>query len=113
MKILGRRQQRLKRVRGSIKGSNRARLSVHRTNKHIYAQIIDDVKGKTVASASDLELKATKGTKSDIAKKVGVLIAEKAKKVKVSAVVFDRGSYKFHGRVREIATGAREGGLKF
>ncbi len=94
------------------------RLSVFRSNTQIYAQIIDDRKGRTIASASSFEIKA-KGTsskaggKSDAAKEVGRLVAERAKKVGVISVVFDRGSYQYHGRVKSLAEGAREGGLKF
>ncbi len=92
--------------------SSRPRLSVHRTNAYIRVQLIDDAKGATIASASSGELKR-KGTKSDLAKEVGKLIAEKAKKENIARVVFDRGKYAYHGRVRALAEGAREGGLEF
>ena len=92
--------------------SNRPRLSVYRTNTCISAQIIDDVKGVTLCFASSKGLK-TKGTKSDLAKEVGKTIAEKAKEKKIAEIVFDRGRYAYHGRVKALAEGAREGGLSF
>jgi len=112
------RYKRHKKIRAKISGtSQRPRLCVFRSNKHIYCQLIDDEKGHTLLSASDLELKVTKSknqrTKVDIAKEVGKLIAQKAKKIKIEKVVFDRGGYKYHGRVKALAEGAREGGLKF
>lgn len=93
----------------------RPRLSVHRTNKQIYAQIIDDVKGVTLAAASSLDkdLKLKNGSDVEAAQKVGKLIAERAKKAGVSAVQFDRGSFVYHGRIKAVAEGAREGGLEF
>ena len=93
----------------------RPRLSVHRSGKHIYAQVIDDVKGVTVAAASSLEkdLKLKKGSDVDAASKVGKLVAERAKKAGVEKVQFDRGSFVYHGRVKALAEGAREGGLEF
>jgi large subunit ribosomal protein L18 len=106
-------------VRRTVKkaASGRARLSVHRSSKHIYAQVIDDVKGVTLAAASSVEkdmrgsLKT--GANVDAAKAVGKLVAERALKHGVSDVVFDRGSYLYHGRVKALADAAREGGLKF
>lgn len=98
------------------KAGERLRLSVFRSGKHIYAQLIDDTKGVTVAAAStlDKELKAkTKPSGVEAAKAVGTLIARRAKEAKVKAVVFDRGGYMFHGRVKAVAEGAREGGLAF
>lgn len=93
----------------------RPRLSVHRTNKQVYAQIIDDVKGVTLASASSVDkdsgIKA--GHTVDAASKVGQLIAERAKKAGVKKVQFDRGGFVYHGRIKAIAEGAREGGLEF
>lgn len=93
----------------------RPRLSVHRTNKHISVQVIDDIQGKTLAAASsmdtDLALKA--GHDVDAATKVGGLIAKRAKAAGVSKVQFDRGPYLYHGRVKAVAEGAREGGLEF
>lgn len=88
------------------------RISVFRSNRHIYAQLIDDKRGKTLVSASDFEIKDIKDRKK-IAFDVGKLLAQKAKKGKVAIVVFDRGHYKYHGIVRALAEGAREGGLKF
>lgn len=88
------------------------RLSVHRTLRHIYAQIIDDSKGVTLASASDLTV-SSKGSKTDVAKLVGATIAATAKEKKVTAVRFDRGSFRYHGRVAALAQAARENGLTF
>lgn len=93
----------------------RPRLSVHRTNKQIYVQLIDDVKGVTLAAASSLdkELKLAKGSDVAAAAEVGKLVAARAKKAGISKVQFDRGSYLYHGRVKAVAEGAREGGLDF
>lgn len=88
------------------------RVSVFRSLNNIYAQIIDDVQSKTVASYSSLELKNSAGNKSSIAKTVGLELAKKAKELGVEAVVFDRGRYLYHGRVKALAEGLREGGLK-
>ena len=94
-----------------------ARLTVHRTNLHIYAQVIDATGGKVIASASTLEkdVRAShpNGAKKDAAALVGKRIAEKAKEAGFTKVVFDRGGYKYHGRVKAVADGAREGGLEF
>lgn len=97
------------------KVSNRLRLSVFRSNKYIYCQIIDDKKGRTLVAASDHELKTSKGklTKLEVAREVGKLLAQKAKKQKIKQVYFDRGGYKYHGRVKALAEGARQGGLDF
>ena len=107
--------RRHKRVRAKISGTAaRPRLCVFRSAKHIYAQLIVDEKGKTLAAVSNQELKKVKNAKKvEIAKEVGKLIAEKALKKKIKEVVFDRGWYKYHGRVKAIAEGAREGGLQF
>ena len=111
-------QARLKRhirIRSKISGTaERPRLAVYRSNANISAQIIDDVKGVTLASASTLE-KDFEGIGSNkaAAKKVGATIAERAKAKGITEVVFDRGGYLYHGRVSELAEGAREGGLKF
>ncbi|UTW60393.1 50S ribosomal protein L18 [Kordiimonas sp. SCSIO 12603] len=96
------------------KSAGRPRLSVHRTNQHIYAQIIDDVKGATVAAASTLEkdLKGA-GSNKEAATKVGKLIAERAKAAGVETVVFDRGGFLYHGRVKALAEAARDNGLAF
>src|SRR3954453_20950429 len=90
-------------------------LSVYRSLNHIYAQVIDDVTGKTLAAASTLspELKDGKGKKKDQAKEVGKLVAKKCQDAKVGAVVFDRNGFNYHGRIAAVADGAREGGLKF
>ena len=105
-------ERRRRRVRTAVKAhaNGKPRLSVHRTGRHIYAQIIDDAAGRTVASASTL---GAKGTDMDAASKVGQEIAEAAKKAGVTTVVFDRGGYLFHGRVKALADAAREGGLEF
>ena len=109
------RHRRHKRVRAKIFGTaHRPRFCVFRSVKSIYAQMIDDEKGKTVVAASSRELKKIKNAKKvDIAKEVGKLIAEKALKKKIKEVVFDRGGYMYHGRVKAVAEGAREGGLLF
>lgn len=109
------RLRRHKRVRGAVSGTaERPRLNVFRSAKNIFAQIIDDVNGVTIASASTTEKDFNEyGGNKEAAKKVGLLIAERAKAKGVSVVVFDRGGYIFHGRVKELADGAREGGLQF
>ena len=106
--------RRRRRVRTALKSraGGKPRLSVHRTGRHIYAQIIDDGAGKTVAAASTLGVKPS-GANVDAAAEVGKTIAAAAKKAGVTAVVFDRGGYLFHGRVKALADGAREGGLRF
>jgi len=95
----------------------RLRLSVFRSNKHIYGQIIDDKKGKTLVAASDVAMKQSSNraikNKTERAREVGKIIAERALKKDIKTVVFDRGSYKYHGRIKALAEGAREGGLKF
>lgn len=99
------------RVRARVVGTSvKPRLSVYRSNAHIYAQLIDDSAGKVLCAASDN--KAT-GTKSEKAKSTGVAIAKLALKAKIETVVFDRNGYKYHGRVKMVADGAREGGLNF
>jgi large subunit ribosomal protein L18 len=105
-------ERRRRRVRTAVKAraGGRPRLSVHRTGRHIYAQIIDDAQGRTVAAASTL---GGKGTDTDAAAKVGKDIAAAAKKAGVTSVVFDRGGFLFHGRVKALADAAREGGLEF
>jgi large subunit ribosomal protein L18 len=102
-----------KRVRSRVSGAaKRPRLSVFKANRHIYAQLIDDSAGKTLASASSLELKS-KAKKIDTAKEVGKLLAAKALAKKIKAVKFDRGGFAYHGRIKALAEGAREGGLEF
>ncbi len=111
MKKLTKKQKRTRRNRYQIKSNdNRARLSVFRSNKNLYAQIIDDVEGKTLAAASSSK---SKKTGVEAAQEVGKEIAEKAKKAKVKEVVFDRGGYKYHGQVKALAESARENGLEF
>ncbi len=107
-------ERRRRRVRTALKkrGGQRPRLSVHRTGRHIYAQVIDDAEGRTVAAASTLGVKNS-GANVDAAVEVGKTIAEAAKKAGVTSVVFDRGGYLFHGRVKALADAAREGGLEF
>lgn len=107
------RNQRRKRTRAGIKGnSQKPRLTIKRSNKHVFAQLIDDEKRKTIASASSYKMKG-KANKSQAAKLVGLAIAEQAKKLGIKSVVFDRGAYRYHGRVKALAEGARENGLKF
>lgn len=109
------RRQRIQyRIRKTISGTAATpRLSVYRSNKEIYAQIIDDVNGVTLAAASSREAGVTKGTKIETAASVGKLIAEKALKAGVNTISFDRGGNLYHGRVKSLAEGAREAGLKF
>ncbi len=109
------RLNRHKRVHGKISGTAECpRLNVFRSTKNIYAQIIDDVKGVTLVAASSLDKEFNgNGGNKEAAKKVGELIAKRAAEKGISEVVFDRGGYIFHGRVKELAEGAREGGLKF
>ena len=110
-------EKRRQRVRTSLRarGGQRARLSIHRSGRHIYAQIIDDAQGKTVAAASTIEkdVRNKSGANIDAATLVGKVVAERAKKVGVTKVVFDRGGFLFHGRVKALADAAREGGLEF
>ena len=107
------------RVRGTLRraAGERKRLTVFRSSKHIYAQLIDDDEGVTLASASSIEKTAREGLKTgasvDAAKVVGQLIAERAQQKGIKDVIFDRGSYLYHGRVRALAEAAREGGLNF
>lgn len=111
------RRQRLRlRIRKTVSGTvQRPRLAVFRSNKEIYAQLIDDVSGKTITAASsrDKDIDASKANKVEAAKLVGKAIAEKAVKAGVDTISFDRGGYLYHGRVKSLAEGAREGGLKF
>ncbi len=103
------------RIRKIVSGTEtHPRLSVFRSNKEIYAQLIDDVSGKTIAAASSRDKGVSdQGTKSEVATAVGKAIAEKAKEAGVEVVSFDRSGYLYHGRVKSLAEGAREGGLKF
>lgn len=117
MKLQGRERRKL-RIRTKISGTDeRPRLSVFRSAKHIYAQVVDDASGKTLASASTLsrDLKTTLGedTKTDAAKKVGSLLAKICLEKKIEKVVFDRNGYLYHGRIKALADAAREAGLQF
>lgn len=111
------RRQRIRfNIRKNVSGTAaKPRLSVFRSNTDIYAQIIDDTKGATIVAAStkDKDIKAQAGTKSEKSKLVGAAIARKAAALGVNEVIFDRGGYLYHGRVKSVADGAREGGLKF
>ncbi len=107
------RDKRHEKIRARVSGTTkRPRLYVFRSLKHIYAQIIDDSKGVTTVSASERDIKV-KGNKTESAFAVGEMIAAKAKEKKIKEVVFDRGGYLYHGRVKALAEGARKGGLKF
>ena len=108
------RRNRAFRVRRRVQGTaERPRLSVHRTNKHIYAQVIDDLSGRTIVSASSVALKLPYGGNVEAAKKVGDDIGQKVKDKGITAVGFDRGSARFHGRVKALAERVREAGIKF
>jgi large subunit ribosomal protein L18 len=115
--VTDRTARRQAKVRRNVRraAGNRARLSVFRSSKHIYAQVIDDLKGATVAAASSLEkdMRAKTGANVDAAKAVGKLVAQRAVEKGVKDVVFDRGGYRYHGRIKALADAAREGGLKF
>ncbi len=107
------RERRKHRTRTVVRGTlARPRLSIFRSNRNMLAQLIDDSAGKTLVAASSSELKAIKGTKTDMAKSIGKIIAEKAKKAKIMEAVTDRGSYRYHGRVKALVEAARDGGLK-
>ncbi|WP_454916932.1 50S ribosomal protein L18 [Xanthobacter sediminis] len=116
LEALARRKAKVRRAI-RVAAGGRPRLSVHRTSQHIYAQIIDDAKGETLAAASSLEKELRSslktGADTDAAKTIGKLVAERALAKGVTAVVFDRGAYIYHGRVKALAEGAREGGLQF
>ena len=108
------RARRHRRVRGRVKGTaERPRLVVFRSNRGIEAQLVDDVQAKTLAAASWLNLKSFKGDKRSQAAEVGKLLAQQAKQAGIETVVFDRGGYLYHGRVKALADAAREAGLKF
>ncbi len=110
-------EKRRRRNRSALRarGSGRPRLSVHRSGKHIYAQVIDDAAGKTIAAASTLEkdVRGTSGANVEAASSVGKRVAEAAKQAGVTQVVFDRGGFLYHGRVKALADAAREAGLEF
>jgi large subunit ribosomal protein L18 len=118
-KALTARKRRHVRVRAKVKGTAaRPRLNVFRSSAHIYAQVIDDVQGHTLVAASDLEDEVTNklgdgAPKTEKAKAVGLVIAERAKAAGINSVVFDRGGFLYHGRVKAVADGAREAGLEF
>ena len=102
------------RIKSRIKGTEKCpRLSVFRSNKYIYAQLIDDLNGKTLVSVSDVKIGKSKLNKTEKAKELGSSLAKKAIDNKIEKIIFDRGGYKYHGRIKAVAEGAREGGLKF
>ena len=122
MTLKQKRKKRHRKTRSKISGTSKIlRLCVFRSAKHIYCQLIDDQKGKTILSANDFEVKGNKKNKKDskysakvdTAYNVGKLIAEKAKEKSIKKIVFDRGGFNYHGRVKALAEGAREGGLEF
>lgn len=107
-------EDRKKRIRTKLRArADRPRLSVSVSNKHIYAQIIEDRKGTTLVSAKDTDIRKEGGKNINLAKEIGELLARRAKEKRIRDVVFDRGSYKYHGRIKALAQGAREGGLNF
>jgi large subunit ribosomal protein L18 len=118
-KALSPRKRRHVRVRAKVSGSpQRPRLNVFRSSAHMYAQVIDDLAGHTLVAASDMDedvkkLTGEKATKSERAKAVGSVVADRAKAVGITTVVFDRGGFLYHGRIKAVAEGAREGGLEF
>jgi len=108
--------RRHKKIRMKIYGTHeRPRLCIFRSNQHVYAQLVDDNKGKVLASVSDRDLKAKLASAKgcEVAKEVGKLIAKKAKELKVEKIIFDRGGFLYHGRIKALAEGAREEGIKF
>lgn len=108
------RVRRHKKIRIKLQGTaERPRLCVFRSNQHIYAQLINDDTAKVLLHVSDMDLKSNKGKKQDIAKEVGKLVAKKAVEMKLQKIIFDRAGIPYHGRVKALAEGAREGGLKF
>ncbi|MFA5802412.1 MAG: 50S ribosomal protein L18 [Thermoleophilia bacterium] len=108
------RARRHKRVRRKVAGTTaRPRLTVFRSNQGIYAQVIDDLEGRTLAAASSLEVKESGLNKSQLAEKVGELLAARSKEKSIAKVVFDRGAYLYHGRVKALAEGVRKGGIDF
>ncbi|RJQ38723.1 50S ribosomal protein L18 [Candidatus Microgenomates bacterium] len=113
-KKIDKKQKRKSRIRAKTIGTNeRPRLTVFRSAKHIYAQIVDDQNNKTILGVSEKHLDSQKEKKEDKAKKLGLLLAKKSIDKKIKKVVFDKGSYAYHGRVKSLAQGAREGGLEF
>ncbi len=110
-KLAQRTARRVSRVRGRLKSTGTPRVSVFRSASHIYAQVIDDTQGKTLASCSSLELKSAQGDKKAIAHAVGLELAERALKQGIKKIVFDRGQFLFHGRVQSLAEGLKQGGV--
>lgn len=111
---IGAKIKRQKRVRKKMKGTfDMPRLSVHRTNNHIYAQLINDKDAKTILGVSEKNIAGAKETKIERAKKLGLVLAGKALDLKIKKVIFDRGNFLYHGRIKAVADGAREGGLEF
>lgn len=111
---IARADKRKTRIRGKISGTAKTpRLSVHRSNAHVYAQLIDDAKAVTLVGVSEKELGKEKMTKTETARALGALLAKKAGEIKIKKVVFDKGAFQYHGRVKALAEGAREGGLEF
>jgi large subunit ribosomal protein L18 len=112
--LAGRRRRRAFRVRRKVRGTaERPRVSVHRTNKHVYAQVIDDEAGRTLCAASSLALKMKSGANVAAAKAVGEALGKQAVEMKIKAVGFDRGAYRYHGRVKALADALREAGVTF
>ena len=112
MNKIEKRIRRKKRIRSKVNGTQeKPRVSVFRSNKHLFVQLVNDASGKTLASASDSELKG-KDKKNEVSFKVGELLAQKALKLKVKKIAFDKGGYKYHGRVQKLADGLRKGGLE-
>lgn len=112
-KLQAQRIARKVRVRRKVRGtSERPRLSVYRSNKHTYAQIIDDTLGKTLTAVSEKELKSVKATKATRATTLGELLAQKAKKSKITKLCFDRGGYKYHGRIKSLLDSVRQQGIE-
>ncbi len=105
--------RRARKVRARVKASGRLRLSVFRSARHVYAQVVDDVRGVTLAAASSLDKSVANGGNKEGAEAVGKLIAERALKAGIEEVAFDRGRFSYHGRIQALADGARAGGLKF
>jgi len=114
MKTKNTKLQRKTRISKKIKGTDKKpRLSVFRSNSAMYAQLIDDKRGRTILAVGQRHITISQGTKVEKAKALGILLAQNAKEKKIAEVVFDKGSYKYHGRIKAFADGAREGGLAF
>jgi|SRR5436190_15500339 len=114
MIIKNTKKQRKLRISSKVRGTqSKPRLSVFRSNNAVYAQLIDDIAGKTLIGVSEKHIDQKKGNKTEKAKALGMVLAIKAKAEKIGQVIFDKGSYKYHGRIKAVAEGVREGGLKF